>query len=194
MQVFRNAFKPIFGKPCWKFQRGYASFLTMEFGEPHLMIRNPKKIKSNDPQRKKHWDRRHIYIRGNWHLWIHMSHWEAFSNGKLIGTGDDDNEVIDEVANELDGQKLVSVQIIRKNIQTIFEFDLGGRLEVLPYTYDEKLTETWYLFEPSGYVLTLRSDGYYSYAPGNSVDEDHWQEIQDTHIKYELWPPSSYIK
>jgi hypothetical protein len=32
---------PAAGKPCWLVQHGYGSFVTMEFGEPHVKIGGP---------------------------------------------------------------------------------------------------------------------------------------------------------
>jgi hypothetical protein len=40
----------LFGKPCWQAQKGYASFLTFDFGTPRLEIREPlKKIRAKSP-------------------------------------------------------------------------------------------------------------------------------------------------
>ena len=37
-----DAFGPILGSPAWQVEKGYASFLTLEFGEPYLVIHEPK--------------------------------------------------------------------------------------------------------------------------------------------------------
>jgi hypothetical protein len=36
---FEKVFKGILGKPCWDVKPGHGSFLTMEFGKPHLEVR-----------------------------------------------------------------------------------------------------------------------------------------------------------
>lgn len=43
-----------------------------------------------------------------------------------------------------------------------------------------ELTDEWLLFNPSGYVLSYRNDGCYSYHPSNSSDESAiWQKIDN---------------
>ena len=62
---------------------------------------------------------------------------------------------------EIDGQALTSVSI-NKSFTCVFEFDLGGKLEIIPnYDEYEKDSDLWLLYEPSGYVYTLRADGKY---------------------------------
>jgi hypothetical protein len=38
----RQTFAPLIGSPAWFVRKGYGSSLTMEFGNPHLVIRQPK--------------------------------------------------------------------------------------------------------------------------------------------------------
>lgn len=74
-------------------------------------------------------------------------------------------ERIDLAAAELDSQKLTGISVDPTLGKSTFYFDLGSRLETFPYEPD---TEQWLLHEPSGWVLTYRSDGYYSHQPGNT--------------------------
>src|ERR1700730_15266743 len=41
--IFDRIFKMLYGKPCWNVKPGYGSFLTLEFGKPHLQIHEPRK-------------------------------------------------------------------------------------------------------------------------------------------------------
>lgn len=52
---------------------------------------------------------------------------------------------------------------------SVFEFDLGSRLEAKPYN---QTSDQWLLFEPSGYVFSLRGDGYYSHNPGDMLPDE----------------------
>ena len=68
---------------------------------------------------------------------------------------------------------------VTKSYISIFEFDLGGKLEVLPNYKDyEKTVDLWLLYEPSGYVLTLRADGKYKRAPGDGSGKHQWKPLK----------------
>ena len=71
---------------------------------------------------------------------------------------------IDRAADFLNGQKLVKAWVIPRGMRSIFEFDLGGRLETKPF---DRTREQWLLYEPNGNVLAVRADRKYSYGPGN---------------------------
>ena len=64
---------------------------------------------------------------------------------------------------------------------TVFEFDLGGRLETFPYsetTEESEPEEQWMLFQPSGMVFTFRSDGKYSHQMGNDRTPEKWMLLE----------------
>ena len=44
VSIINDIFQPLYGKPCWQVKQGYGSFLTFEFGEPHLHIREPRQV------------------------------------------------------------------------------------------------------------------------------------------------------
>ncbi|HEY4721949.1 MAG TPA: hypothetical protein VII92_08890, partial [Anaerolineae bacterium] len=68
---------------------------------------------------------------------------------------------------------------VNESFISVFEFDLGGRLEAIPNTEAyETTSDLWLLYEPSGYVFTLRADGKHSHTPGNApTDEEKWQPL-----------------
>ena len=73
-------------------------------------------------------------------------------------------------AMQLNGQKLMEVQVNPETGATRFVFDLGSILEA--YRLDpEDDDELWWLYEPSGYVLSVRGDGTYDHEPGSGTDE-----------------------
>lgn len=39
------AFRPLYGLPCWNVRPGQGSFLTLEFGTPHLEIIEPREAR-----------------------------------------------------------------------------------------------------------------------------------------------------
>ncbi len=42
IQRVRDSFSPLYGMPCWNAKHGHGSFITFEFGEPHLEIHEPR--------------------------------------------------------------------------------------------------------------------------------------------------------
>jgi len=78
----------------------------------------------------------------------------------------------------LNGQALSKVLIYRKAGSSTFEFDLGGKLTTKRFKdlkQDGEPYENWMLFEPSGYVLTYRADGKYSYQRGDEpIEKPEW--------------------
>ncbi len=45
-QVLAEAFAPVIGRPCWNVKQGFSNFLTLEFGNPSLVVREPRVVRS----------------------------------------------------------------------------------------------------------------------------------------------------
>lgn len=172
MSIVDDIFNPILGKPAWNVQYGIGSFLTFEFGDPHLVIREPREAKPGASRSvQRHLARRWIRVRGAWHLWIEHGEWRAYNLGKIIGDSNSSKRILKKIASQFDGQALVRASV-SEQADTCFEFDLGGILEVFPGTPDVELPEMndqWSLFEPTGKVFTLRFDGYYCHKSGQKL-------------------------
>jgi hypothetical protein len=173
-----DVFKPLIGKPCWQVKQGYGSFLTFEFSEPRLHIQEPREASKQASEKlRKRWARRRIYVHGDWHLWVYICDWRILLHGKELANSSSTRKVIEKALLEIDGQALSSVTIAKSYV-CLFEFDLGGRLEIIP-NYDdyEKDSDLWLLYEPSGYVYTLRADGKFNHAPGDGSEEKAWKVL-----------------
>ncbi len=166
------------GKPCWKVEQGYASFLTFEFGEPHLRIQEPRQASKQASEKlRKRWARRHVFVYGEWHLWVYICDWRIFLNDEEIANDSSTRKTIKNALLEIDGQTLTSVTI-KKSYITVFEFDLGGRLEIIPNHVDyEKNVDLWLLYEESGNVFSLRADGKYCHGPGDGSVKEKWKSL-----------------
>ena len=183
MSIINEIFNPIYGKPCWQVKQGYGSFLTFEFGEPHLDIRGPRQASEQATEKvKKIAVRRHMYLHGDWHLWIYLCNWRILLKGQEIANHALNRRIIKNAIMEVDGQVLTQVNV-NSSIEFIFEFDLGGRLEVAPNNgYYGKTADLWLLYEPSGNVFTLRTDGQYCHKPGDHPpDEKNWEPLAKNH-------------
>jgi hypothetical protein len=176
-RVFKSAFKKLYGKPCWGVKQGLGSFLTFEFGKPHLVIREPivaspkasKKVRETLAMRGAN-------IHGEWHLWIYCCTWEFLLHNKQIAHSESSDKRILRATRTLNGQKLVLFSIEPRSGRCTFEFDLGGVLETRPFS---RTHEQWLLYEPSGKVLVLRADKRYSHHLGSRPDsEKDWKPIQ----------------
>jgi hypothetical protein len=169
MSIIDDIFKPVYGKPCWQVKQGYGSFLTFEFGEPHLHTYEPRQASEHASEKvRKNFARRHVYVHGDWHLWIYLCDWRILLQGQEIAKADHNRRIIRNAILEVDGQALTKVNV-NSSLESVFEFDLGGRLEVVPNNEIYKKTgDLWLLYEPSGNVFALRADGQYCHLP-----EDH---------------------
>lgn len=173
--IFDRVFSEIYGKPAWRVSPGWGSFITLEFGDPHLEVREPIATKGNVSDRvKKDLARRHVFIFGDWHLWINCCDWEVTSVGSLVGKSTL-AQSIQAAADLLDGQKLTRFSLNPELVRCTFEFDLGGRLETHPY---DDTGEQWIFHDRRAHsVLVLRADGMYSLRPSGCAVEPEWKSV-----------------
>jgi hypothetical protein len=173
-----TSFEPLIGLPCWNVKPGYGSFLTLEFGEPELDIREPIHAPKCRQKVRKRLARRSVVVHGRWHLWIYCCEWQVITKGKVVGHSDlagSTKKWIKRAADELNGQKLTGFRIKPKRGSSTFEFDMGSSLQTKPYN---KRSNQWLLYEPDGRVLTYRADGRFSHHPGDlPPGEEVWRSI-----------------
>ena len=160
-----TAYTPLIGLPCWGVERGQGSILSIQFGSPHLIVREPYVSTSPSDKLQKLASRRRVKPVGEWHLFVFCCHWSVTIAGELLADDERTDEEIEAAAHALDGQKLTAVTLDPAARATIFSFDLGAILKTWPYEYHED--EQWSLYLPSGDVLTYRADGMYSLQPGD---------------------------
>ena len=66
-------------------QTRHGSFVTLEFGEPHLEVREPRDAEPDtSPKLRELFARRNVTIRGEWHLWVYCSSWSIHNSDELI--------------------------------------------------------------------------------------------------------------
>jgi hypothetical protein len=172
-------FRPLLGRPCWNAKSGYGSFLTVEFGEPHLEIQEPRRARPRSSERVRQLlGRRHVTVRGEWHLWIYCCAWEVLTGDEVVGDSalhSDSKEPIRRAAEELNGQRLTSVTVDPSRGRSVFHFDLGSRLETRPY---DEGSGQWIFYQPDGMVLVYRADGLYKHQPGDTPrGQEVWRPL-----------------
>lgn len=161
--------RDVLGLPCWGVKRGHGSFLTLEFGAPRLVVREPFQSTSASPKVRRSLARRNVYVAGDWHLWIYCCEWQVESGGRVIGDSSSTRRIQNAVRS-LDGQRLIDVTLSPKGARTRFVFDLGATLSTKPY---DRKSEQWMLYMPSGQVLTFRADRRYSLGRGDQPESQH---------------------
>lgn len=176
MRQFQRSFSRLAGQTCWGVKRGHGSFLTLEFGLPHLRVREPRAVVGASAPVARLLSRRSVTVRGDWHLWLYCCAWAVFDKSHDLVGDTSSKQKIDRAARFLDGQRLVSATLTPRKLRTNLRFDLGARLVTEPY---DRVSEQWYLYEPEGKVLALRADRTWSYHPGNQPPETiRWRALR----------------
>lgn len=167
MREVATILEQLVGKPCWGVRHGYGSFVTAEFGAPHLSVREGNPSATRESLR-----RRQITVCGEWHLWIYCCHWRYEENGQVIAQSDSPAAEIDRAVVRIDSQELLQVQVSSASGATSFLFEGGGAFHTTPYDSGEEL---WQLFTPAGKVLSIKAGGLVSLAQSTKVcGEEHW--------------------
>ncbi|WP_257250296.1 hypothetical protein [Burkholderia cepacia] len=169
---FDRIWPAICDTPAWSVTKGQGSFLTFEFGQPALHVREP--LAGSPGLSAASRDRlasRHVTVAGSGHLWICYCHWSIALDGLELAHSESRSGDIAAAAQRLDGQILQSVAPHAQPGSWAFDFDLGGKLTTWPYG-DDPADEQWHLYDRrSGNVLTARADGTWSYGPANAPPE-----------------------
>lgn len=174
----QSAFAPLLGLPAWNVQKGQGSFLTFEFGDPSLRVREPIEPQvTTSTKIVARLRSRVVRPIGEWYLWIYCCNWRCIARGREIAHSESTDKRIHSVAGELDGQRLQSVNVDPVNGTSSFAFDLGAVLETWPYE-DEDLDEQWSLHRRSGYTFAYRKDGRYSWSgPDVRSGDEVWLRL-----------------
>lgn len=177
---FNRIWSAVYGHPAWSVKHGHGSFLTLEFGQPELEIREPQVVTRPDASERvrERLARRTVTVTGRWHLWIYCCNWSLTSNGKDAAHSESSDDDIEFATQRLDGQKLLAVSPGETPGSWVFAFDLGGELKTWPYG-DDPSNEQWFLFErESGNVLSVREDGLCSYGLADTPRGDEkWTPV-----------------
>ena len=151
-------FAPLIGQLVWAVEGGFGTFITLEFGSPHLRIEEPITASRSASDRvRRNLARRRVFPTGDWHLWIQSGEWSVTTvNGSTSSDEETDNwwkERLDDVS----GQRLLSVESAEPG-RLALRFDLGGLVEVGPGDI-ERDNDVWTLYPWTGDIVGCRPDG-----------------------------------
>ncbi|WJF89108.1 hypothetical protein QS306_08125 [Paraburkholderia bonniea] len=157
IERINQAFFPIIGEIAWSVKFSHGSYFMVEFGKPHLKIREPihKKddsLNSTLPLLR----RRRVFLRGEWSLFILDCKWK-FTENKESTDQDQPTDVSEKILQLAEGQRLKSVSIDKDCNGCIFNFDMGAKLHITPF--DNSDFDQWRLHCSNGEIFSLKNNG-----------------------------------
>ena len=159
--AIERIFAPIYGQPCWGVNYERYLNLSLNFGPPHLSVREPHSSAARSKVVRRKAARRLVTVRGRWWLWIYVSYWRLSYNGVIVSNQRwPAPRKMPDMLHDLEGQKLTCVRANPQTGATRFDFDLGAKLEVWKLD-DDEVYELWtlYVYSPRRRVFSLHSDG-----------------------------------
>jgi len=156
-QVF-DLWSPLIGRLAWGVRRGHGSFVTMEFGLPHLVVREPMESRSRFSKVQRLLKRRAVYVEGDWHFSIVYGDWKLTTVNGVLSSEDGPNSALDEVLHDLDGQRLISLERGDRPASYVWKFDLGGILEISPSV--DIPDDLWTLHRFNKDIIACGPDGW----------------------------------
>jgi len=143
----------------------------MEYGEPHVDVREPRPWPLRIPGAPAKALRRSPFVRGEWHLWIYCCEWSLLLDDIQLAHNESSNVTMYRALRVLDGQVLQAVDIEPADGRTRFTFDLGCSLLTYPAppgVFDDPAKQ-WMLYSYSDaglVVLSVYGDGTYCITDG----------------------------
>jgi hypothetical protein len=161
--IIEEMFNNLIDLPCWNVQWDVDLDLEMNFGEPYLSINEPKPVALDIVGTSK--DRSHIRdvsIKSKWKLWIFKAYWELSLYNFETVRKSSDYLLMYKALKRLEGQKIIKTTIQPKTLNTVWDFDLGGRLSVRRKRFNND-DFVWMLCCPDNHYLSVNANGTYLY-------------------------------
>lgn len=174
MNATDRAWTDLVGRCCWGVSWERQLGLSMSFGEPALAVREPYESGSSSARLRRLASYRDVAVRGAWWFWALCGRWRLSLRDEGPVTPAASGRRIAEALALLTGQRLARAAVEPGTGATRLEFDLGGVLEVRGSVCDDGAL--WSLYRPSGYVLSVRTDGQYSHERG--THDSRWRPMQ----------------
>jgi hypothetical protein len=152
-------FLPLIGSLVWNVHRGVGRYLTMEFGKPHLEVREPLGRTLQTTKRLQRLSRmRRAHVCGDWALFI-QGDWKVAVEDDWLHSNDEivPHSLKEDCLLNLSGQRLVSVEAAEDGRHLGLVFDLTGKLEIWPPAEDDD--SQWSLHGWDGHVAAMDHDG-----------------------------------
>jgi len=152
-----DVFAPLIGEMVWNAAGGFGTFLTFEFGEPHLSVLEPITPKHRYNARvERAMRRRRVTVKGDLHLFIEQADWRISTVNGSTNSDEDPDDWWKPWLDDISGQKLAAVEVPAPGYVTL-RFDMGGVLEVWPVGGTD--SDVWTLHRWQGGSIGCRPDG-----------------------------------
>jgi hypothetical protein len=164
------------GIPCWRVRWDSQIGLDLAFGRPSLLVREPPNSSRRRPVPPRYLPRRSVTLKAPHEFWITYARWRVVLPDGRSASGSSSQKAQDIALHHLEGQKISRISIRPGTGTTVFEFDLGARLEVRrrpPFSEGE----IWMYYKPNGFVLSIRGDGRFTYHQGKSRARKRWRPL-----------------
>jgi hypothetical protein len=158
MKSVEEVFSPVIGQLAWSVKRGIGTFITMEFGNPHLWVREPISASAKASARvRRLLAQRRVFATGDWHLWVQYADWTLNTRNYSTDSGWTSSRVVDRCLAELDGQRLRKA-VYRKRLRVLeMHFDLGAVLKI--FSRSEIDGDRWSLHKWNRDIVSFGPDG-----------------------------------
>jgi hypothetical protein len=178
-QLLRGQFGLLAGMPCWQVTQGYGSFITMEFGQPRLEIREPVPRARHAALR-----RRTVTVRGGHHLWIEQCSWKILEDTREIAHSESSRDDIAKALARIDGQILQELRVQPSNGTCTLGFE-HRMLIVLSRFRDWRDGDQMLSLHAPETVLTLCAGGRLEF--GSAIEaRSRSVRCRDLRLRFEL--------
>lgn len=167
MEQVRELWQPLIGRIAWGVGRGHGSVFHMEFGEPHLVVREPITPKHAKAAKVQHvLQQRRVYVQGDWSFWVMYGDWVLRTGDGVLDCTISPGSPKDEYLRDLEGQKILTIEPGVKPNSCVLKFDLGAVLEIWPSA--DIQDDQWSLHAWNGRVANFQHDGILAFEIVNS--------------------------
>jgi hypothetical protein len=166
----KQLWQALVGGLAWCVRRGHGSFLTMEFGQPHLVVRAPIASRSGSEKVRRALARRAVHVQGDWHFWIQYGDWRLRTSSGSLDSEKEPGTALDECLRDLNGQRLCAIKRGASPRSCSWTFDLGAVLDVWPSS--EIDDDQWSLYRWNRDVASYGRDGNVSFEESRVHTEE----------------------
>jgi hypothetical protein len=159
LQTVDDMLQLLVGQFVWSIRRTVGTSITMQFGEPHRLVREPRQTtESTDEVVKRILGRRLVSIKGDFSFSIRDAQWSIVAKDRAVNWESSEALVQKMITYHLDGQKLLSA--VRGFDDTVLEFDLGTTMRLGKSIFPADMTSVlWVIRRWGGSSVGLFNSG-----------------------------------
>lgn len=177
MNIVESNLQELFGVICWQPRWDCNLNLSINFGQPHLSISEPRESISEYETIRQMFKLRGVSLNGEWLFWILSGYWKLSVKDFGAVTSASTYKRKKMALARLEGQKLTYASVNSDTSATQLDFDLGARLSIRRTSIIGK-EDIWSLYKPNRNVISVRGDGKYHDDPEDSdLEKIEWKPI-----------------